>query len=89
MNIYRLDPIAPGHPSWRYSEEKDTVWACAPTAAQARDLVAAKSGFAKHAEAGAISPWQDATATSCVLEPTMSLMRPGSVVREDGSRVDF
>ena len=44
MNVYRLDPIEPGHPSWRFSDEKDTVWACAPTAKQARELVAAKSG---------------------------------------------
>ena len=24
MNVYRLDPIEPGHPSWRFSDEKDT-----------------------------------------------------------------
>jgi hypothetical protein len=89
MNVYRLDPIKPGHPSWRYSQEKDAVWACAPTAQAARDLVTEKSGFAKHREPGASSPWRDATVTSCVLEPTMSAMSDGTVVREDGSRVDF
>ena len=52
MNVYRLDPIEPGHPSWRFSDEKDTVWACAPTAKRARDLVAAKSGFAKYGAEG-------------------------------------
>jgi hypothetical protein len=56
MNVYRLDPIKPGHSSWRLSDEKDTVWACAPTAKQARDLVAAKSGFAKYAAEGDRSP---------------------------------
>jgi hypothetical protein len=89
MNVFRLDPIKPGHPSWRYSQEKDTVWACAPTARHARDLVAAKSGFAKHEAPGVISPWRDATITSCALEPTMRLMRAQTVVREDGSLVDF
>ncbi len=89
MNVYRLDPIKPGHPSWRYSQEKDTVWACAATAKQARDLVAAKSGFARHDAPGVQSPWRDEAVTSCVLEPTMSLMRAESVVREDGSLVDF
>jgi hypothetical protein len=89
MNVYRLDPIKPGHPSWRYSREKDTVWACAPTEQEARDLVAGKSGFAELAEPDAASPWRDATVTSCVLDPTISLMRAGNVVREDGSAVDF
>jgi hypothetical protein len=89
MNVYRLDPIDPSHPSWRYSEEKDAVWACAPTAQAAREWVAAKSGFARHDAPGAQSPWRDATVTSCVLEPTLSRMSEGSVVREDGSRVDF
>ena len=88
MNIYRLDPIEPGHLSWRFSEEKDTVWACAPTAKQARDLVAAKSGFAKYGAKGDQSPWQDGAVTSCVLQPTMSLMSPETVIREDGSLVD-
>ncbi len=29
MNVYRLDPIAPGDPSWQYSTEKDSLWTCA------------------------------------------------------------
>ncbi len=89
MNVYRLDPIDSGHPGWRYSEEKEVVWACAATPKQARDLVAAKTGFAELGAAGVKSPWQDEAATSCVLAPTMSLMRAESVVREDGSLVDF
>ena len=89
MNVYRLDPIEPGHPSWRFSDERDTVWACAPTAKQARDLVAAKSGFAKYGAEGDQSPWQDEVITSCVPQPTMSLMSPETVVREDGSLVEF
>jgi hypothetical protein len=89
MNVYRLDPLKPGHPSWRYSAEKDTVWACAATAQAARDLVTAKSGFAKHAPADVRSPWRDATVTSCDLDPTITLMDPQTVVREDGSLVDF
>jgi hypothetical protein len=52
-------------------------------------LVAAKSGFAKYGAAGDQSPWQDKAVTSCVLQPTMSLMSPETVVREDGSFVDF
>jgi hypothetical protein len=88
MNVYRLDPIEPGHPNWRFSDEKDTVWACAATAKRARALVAAKSGFAKYGAEGDQSPWQDEAVTSCVLQPTMSLMSPETVVREDGSLVD-
>jgi hypothetical protein len=67
---------------------KDTVWACAATAKRARALVAAKSGFAKYGAEGDRSPWQDEAVTSCVLQPTMSLMSPETVVREDGSPVD-
>lgn len=89
MNIYRLDPIAPGHSDWQYSEEKDCVWACAPTPTEARDLVAAKTGFATLGATGAKSPWQDEAVTSCVPQPTMTLMRAGEVVREDGSPVDY
>jgi hypothetical protein len=65
------------------------VWACAPTPREARDLVAAKAGFATLGATGAKSPWQDEAITSCVLQPTMTLMRTGDVVREDGSPVDF
>lgn len=89
MNIYRLDPIASGHPSWQYSEEKNCVWACAPTPQAARELVAAKTGFATLGASGARSPWQDATVTSCIPQPTMSHMAAGDVVREDGSSVDY
>jgi hypothetical protein len=89
MNIYRLDPITPGHTSWRYSEEKDCVWACAPTPEKARELVAARSGFARLATPGATSPWLDASVTSCTPQPTMTLMSEGDVVREDGSSVDY
>jgi hypothetical protein len=89
MNVYRLDPIDPGHSSWRFSMEKETVWTCAPSPKEARDLVTAKTGFAAHGAAGVLSPWQDATVTSCVLEPTMDYPGPGEVIREDGSLVDY
>jgi hypothetical protein len=89
MNIYRLDPIVPDHSSWKYSEEKDCVWACAPSPTEARDLVAANTGFATLGATGAKSPWQDEAVTSCVLQPTMSLMSAGDVMREDGSPVDY
>lgn len=89
MNVYRLDPITSGDPSWQYSEEKNTVWACAPTAEDARELVAAKTGFARLGVRGARSPWQDATVTTCVLQPTMKLLSAEDVVRQDGSSVDY
>ena len=89
MNIYRLDPIDPNHWSWKFSEEKDTLWTCAATPKEARDLVAARTGFASFAEPGGVSPWQDEKVTSCVAEPTMSYPSAGEVIREDGSRVDF
>ncbi len=57
------------------------------TPADARDLVAARTGFFKLAEPGAVSPWKDERVTSCVEEPTMSYPSPGEVIREDGSRV--
>jgi hypothetical protein len=92
MPVYRLDPIDPGHPSWKYSVEKDALWTNAPTPQEARDLAAAKSGF----EAGAHpdsasptvqSPWQNDKVTSCTPEPTMDYPGPGEVIREDGSAV--
>lgn len=89
MHVYRLDPIDPDHPSWRYSEEKDTVWTTAPTPEAARAQVAARSGFAALSEHGSVSPWQDESVTSCVLEPSMSYPSPGEVIREDGSNVDY
>ena len=59
------------------------------TVEKAREWVAAKSGFARHDAPGVQSRWRDATVTSCVLEPTLSRMSEGTVVREDGSPVDF
>jgi hypothetical protein len=85
MKIYRLDPIKPGDPSWQNSIEKDSVWASAASPKEARDLVAEKTKVA--AQAGAKSPWQDVTVTSCVFEPSMSHIPAGSVVRADGSHV--
>jgi hypothetical protein len=52
-------------------------------------LVAAKSGFAKYGPQRDQSPWQDEAVTSCVPQPTMSLMSPETVVRDDGGLVDF
>lgn len=89
MTIYRLDPIDPGHSTWDYSQEKNSVWACAPTGAEARDLVAAKSGFAAIAVPGARSPWQNAAVTSCVSQPTMTHLSLGEVIRQDGSTVAY
>ncbi len=89
MNTYRLDPIEFGDSSWQYSKEKGSIWACAPTPQEARDLVASKSGFGAFAGIGARSPWQDDAVTSCVLQPSMKLMNAGDVVREDGSSVDY
>lgn len=89
MNIYRLDPIEFGDASWRYSKEKDSVWACAPTPEEARNLVASKSGLGAFDGTGPRSPWQDDTVTSCILQPSMTLMSAGEVVREDGSAVDY
>jgi hypothetical protein len=57
MHVYRLHSIERGHLSWRFSDEMDTLWACAPTAMQEHDLVAAKSGFAKYGAEGDRSPW--------------------------------
>jgi hypothetical protein len=88
MNVYRLNPIDPGHPSWRFSIEKDPVWTCAPTPKDARALVAVKTGLGADAAAGTSSPWLDETATTCVLEPTMTYPDPGEVIREDGSLVN-
>ncbi len=87
MKVYRLEPIDVDHPSWKYSVEQSQVWACAQSPADARDLVAARTGFFKLAEPGAASPWKDERVTSCVEEPTMSYPSPGQVIREDGSKV--
>lgn len=87
MKVFRLSPIDVDHSSWKYSVEQSQVWACALTPADARDLVAARTGFFKLAEPGAVSPWKDERVTSCVEEPTMSYPSPGQVIREDGSKV--
>jgi hypothetical protein len=69
MKVYRLSPLATDDACWKYSVEKEHVWAGAPTAVEARELVAAKSGFSKLAEPGAVSPWNDERVTSCVEDP--------------------
>lgn len=87
MNVYRLDPIDPGHPSWRHSIEKDAVWASAPTARDARNLVADKTRLDAPGAGGFNSPWQDEAVISCVWQPSMSRISAGTVVRADGSIV--
>ena len=87
MNIYRLAAIDPGDSSWRWSNEKETVWACAPDEISARAMVAARTFVAAPDRHGDKTPWQDELVTSCILDPTMSLMRAGTVVRQDGSAV--
>jgi hypothetical protein len=86
MNVYRLDPIDPRDPSWGNSLEKDSVWAGAATPDEARELVAEKTRPDAGA-AGLKSPWRDAALTSCVLEPSISHIGAGTVVRADGSLV--
>jgi hypothetical protein len=88
MNIYRLNPIDPGHASWSLSNEKDVVWACAPSPESARALVAAKTRVEPPHEDQHQSPWENQNVTSCDLDPSMSLLHPGAVVRQDGSAVD-
>lgn len=91
MNVYRLAPIDPGHPSWQASSEKGCVWVAAPNPKAARELVAKKSAVAllvaTRITKGLKSPWQDAAITSCVLEPSVTHINDGTVVRADGSRV--
>jgi hypothetical protein len=88
MKVFRLAPVLTDDPSWKYSIEKTHVWAGALTPADARDLVAVKSGFYKLATPGAVSPWKDERVTSCTEEPTMSYPGAGEVIREDGSSVN-
>jgi hypothetical protein len=83
MNVYRLEPADPDHPSWRHTIEQELVWACAATPEQARQLVATKS-VAPGSEV-VQSPWLDPKASSCVLDETMKLFDAGDVVRQDGS----
>jgi hypothetical protein len=89
MHIYRLDPIDPGHPSWDNSVEKATVWTCAPSVRDARDLVAARTGAPRKDAANGASPWQIEVATSCVSDPTVIAVGAGEVIRQDGSLVDY
>jgi hypothetical protein len=89
MNVYRLDPIEPGHESWRYSKEKDPVWVCAATPEEARELASEKSGFEAVAPKGVPSPWKDESLVACAQETAMTYPDPGQVIREDGSLVDF
>ncbi|HVO33360.1 MAG TPA: hypothetical protein VMU17_05535 [Elusimicrobiota bacterium] len=88
MKVYRLSPEDTNNPNWKYSIEKSHVWAGALSPADARDLVAARTGFFKLAVSGAVSPWKDERVTSCVEEPTMNYPSPGEVSREDGSSVN-
>jgi hypothetical protein len=81
MNAFRLEPIDRGASLWRNSSEKDGVWAGAQTEDEARALVASKTSL------GGQSPWQDAAITSCTLDPTISYLGAGDVVRLDGSAV--
>lgn len=84
LNVYRLDPIDLNHAAWQFSCEQDSVWAGASTPINARELVAksTRTGAPKSA-----SPWEDETVTSCVLEPTMTHIDAGAVVRADGSGI--
>jgi hypothetical protein len=86
MNVYRLDPIDPDHPSWQNSTEQEGLWAGASTPTDARELVADKARVGAHV-ADATSPWQDVRVKSCVLEPSVTHIRTGTVVRADGSLV--
>jgi len=87
MNIYRLAAIDAGDPSWGLSNEKETVWACAPDAASARAMVAARTLMTTPDRQGGQTPWENEAVTSCILDPTMSLLQAGNVVRLDGSAV--
>ena len=88
MNIYRLEPIDPGNAHWLRSNEKEVVWACAPSPWQARDLVAEKTRTPRGTADEPASPWRSEILCSCVLDPTMTLMSRGTVVRQDGSLVE-
>ena len=87
MNVYRLDPIDAAHPSWKASTELDSVWACAATPGDARELTARKTLRENVGPAEFDSPWRIPTVTSCLHQPSMKLMDPGTVVRADGSLV--
>jgi hypothetical protein len=87
MPVYRLAAVIADDPSWKYSIEKAHVWAGALSPADAREIVAVKTGFYRLAEPGAVSPWKNARVTSCTEEPTMDYPAQGDVIREDGSAV--
>jgi hypothetical protein len=87
MNVYRLDPIDPGHSSWKFSVEKDSVWATAASEAAARELASSRSGF--DPACGETSPWKNPMVVSCALDPTITPRNAGEVVREDGSEVNY
>lgn len=87
MKVYRFSPLATDDPSWKFSVENNHVWPGALSLADARELVADKTGFAKLAEPSAVSPWKDERVASCTEEPTMNCPGPGEVIRENGSRV--
>ena len=87
MSVYHLQPIYMNHRSWRSSDGKDGVWACAPAAKDARALVADKTRVEMRDGAASLSPWQDETVTSCVLEPSMTHLHAGVAVMADGSLV--
>jgi hypothetical protein len=70
-------------------QERNCVWACAPLQKEARDPVAARTGFDILGATGAKSHWQDETASSCVAPPTMTITRTGDVIGEDGSPVYY
>lgn len=84
MTIYQLDPIDPTHTSWQGSDEQNSVWVNAASPEEARALVADKTG---RTASGAPSPWLDPTVTSCTVHFPVRDIAPGTVVREDGSRV--
>jgi hypothetical protein len=50
-------------------------------------MVAERTFVAEPDRHGEKSPWENELVTSCILDPTMSLMRAGTVVRQDGSAV--
>jgi hypothetical protein len=87
MHIYRLEPTESGSPTWQNSSEKDCVWVAAQTPQEARAIVAAHTRLHGR-EGSSVSPWEDEAVTACVLEPTMSHIGAGKVVRADGSLVN-
>jgi hypothetical protein len=87
MNIYRLDPVDPEHPTWSNSTENEPLWAGSLTPGDARNLVATKTRLGAQAPTATQSPWLDQAVTSCVLEPSIRHIHADTVVRADGSTV--